>query len=329
MREKFPDLSRDLYLRPDVHIHVEDGRSFVRRSTEKFQVLQATLVDTWASTAAGAFALSENNLYTADAFRDYLRTSPTTALIAFTRWGFDPPRESLRLISLAIEALNQIGEDEPATHVIVGRQRHRGRLGRAGYRADLAQAVQRRPISSARKRHVHGRRHAGRLSARRSISTIISTICCMSPESGGVRAQLHLRYHAGHRQPAVLLLHRAAARPVEFHQERLARNRRLQDQQSRAAAVRPDGGSAWWPPLLILLLPPLVLGTRLPRHRGVLGFLLYFLFIGTGYILIEVGADPEIRALPGPSDLRADRGDLLHAGLERHGQFRQPPPAGQ
>jgi hypothetical protein len=41
--------------------------------------------------------------------------------------------------------------------------------------------------------------------------------------------------------------------------------------------------------LLILLLPPLVLGTRLPRHRGVRGFLLYFLFIGAGYILIEVG----------------------------------------
>src|SRR5205823_10734885 len=64
MRQKFPQLSRGLYLRPDVHIFVEDGRAFVRRSAEKYQVLQATLVDTWASTAAGAFALSENNLYT-------------------------------------------------------------------------------------------------------------------------------------------------------------------------------------------------------------------------------------------------------------------------
>ena len=40
--------------------------------------------------------------------------------------------------------------------------------------------------------------------------------------------------------------------------------------------------------MIILALPPLVLGTRLPRHQGVLGFLLYFLFIGAGYILIEV-----------------------------------------
>jgi hypothetical protein len=40
--------------------------------------------------------------------------------------------------------------------------------------------------------------------------------------------------------------------------------------------------------LLILALPPLVLRSRLPMHRGVRGFLLYFLFIGAGYILIEV-----------------------------------------
>ncbi|HWD99747.1 MAG TPA: hypothetical protein VG345_11945, partial [Bryobacteraceae bacterium] len=72
MRERFPNLSNGLYLRPDVHIHVEDGRSFVRRSQEKYEVIQATLVDTWAATAAGAFALSENNLYTTDAFVDYL-----------------------------------------------------------------------------------------------------------------------------------------------------------------------------------------------------------------------------------------------------------------
>jgi hypothetical protein len=41
--------------------------------------------------------------------------------------------------------------------------------------------------------------------------------------------------------------------------------------------------------LVILVAPPLVLGARLPTHRGVRGFLVYFLAIGAGYILIEVG----------------------------------------
>jgi hypothetical protein len=40
--------------------------------------------------------------------------------------------------------------------------------------------------------------------------------------------------------------------------------------------------------LIILALPPMILGTRLPRRAGVLWFLLYFVFIGAGYILVEV-----------------------------------------
>ncbi|HYZ83288.1 MAG TPA: hypothetical protein VE621_02750, partial [Bryobacteraceae bacterium] len=99
MRQKYPELSRELYLRPDVRIEVEDGRSFIRRSPEKYEVIQATLVDTWASTAAGAFALSENNLYTTEAFYDYLAHLEDNGILSFTRWGFDPPRESLRLLS--------------------------------------------------------------------------------------------------------------------------------------------------------------------------------------------------------------------------------------
>src|ERR1019366_1030390 len=122
MRERYPERSNYLYRRPDVHIYVEDGRSFVRRSVDRYQVIQATLVDTWASTAAGAFALSENSLYTTDAFHDYLSHLTDDGLAVFTRWGFDPPRESLRLVSLAIEALGQLGEKEPWRHVIVGRE---------------------------------------------------------------------------------------------------------------------------------------------------------------------------------------------------------------
>jgi hypothetical protein len=40
--------------------------------------------------------------------------------------------------------------------------------------------------------------------------------------------------------------------------------------------------------LVILALPPVILGARLPRQKGVPAFLLFFLFIGAGYILIEV-----------------------------------------
>ena len=71
MRGRYADYSQHLYERPEVHIHVTDGRSYLRSTPQQFDVVQMTLVDTWASTAAGAFALSENNLYTVEAFREY------------------------------------------------------------------------------------------------------------------------------------------------------------------------------------------------------------------------------------------------------------------
>jgi hypothetical protein len=98
---------------------VADGRSFIRNATEKYDVVEMTLVDTWASTAAGAFALSENNLYTTPAFREYLEHLQPDGMVAVTRWEFQVPREALRVASVATEALHQLGMNDVSRHFIV------------------------------------------------------------------------------------------------------------------------------------------------------------------------------------------------------------------
>ncbi|HVZ18097.1 MAG TPA: hypothetical protein VG897_13325 [Terriglobales bacterium] len=105
MRGRYQDYSYGLYTRPNVHMNVSDGRSWVRASQQKFDVVQMTLVDTWASTAAGAFALSENNLYTVEAFREYFDHLKPDGYIAITRWEFAHPREAVRVVAQAIRAL--------------------------------------------------------------------------------------------------------------------------------------------------------------------------------------------------------------------------------
>ena len=119
MRERYADFSYRLYQQPEVHIRVTDGRSFIRNSKEKYDVIQMTLVDTWASTAAGAFALSENSLYTVEAFREYFEHLKPDGMIAITRWEFRQPREALRVVSVAMEALHQLGVKNPAANFIV------------------------------------------------------------------------------------------------------------------------------------------------------------------------------------------------------------------
>ncbi|MCC6859859.1 MAG: hypothetical protein IT158_14925 [Bryobacterales bacterium] len=288
MREKFPDMSRRLYFRPDVRIVVEDGRSFVRRSREKYQVLQATLVDTWASTAAGAFALSENNLYTTDAFHDYLSHLTDDGLLAFTRWGFEPPRESLRLISLAIPALRRLGESEPWRHVIVAREGTREELAGWGNRDTVI--ISRKPLVRADVERAATGMAKGGMEA-----VYVPGEAADSP----FRDLLHSPDPAAYQRDYPFDISPVNDnRPFFFYS---VQPRDVWAFLTRASTKSADYKINRAVPLLFellavsllatvltLALPPLLLRARLPREPGIQAFLLYFAAIGAGYILIEV-----------------------------------------
>jgi hypothetical protein len=114
MLDRFRDYSGNIYGNPKVSIHVDDGRSFVRRSVNHYDVIQASLVDTWAATAAGAYTLTENSLYTREAFGEYVDHLTSNGVLTITRWVFD----GLRLVSLAQAACAERGLD-PATHLAI------------------------------------------------------------------------------------------------------------------------------------------------------------------------------------------------------------------
>jgi spermidine synthase len=100
MRGQFKEFSGGIYAHPRVHVVVDDGRSFVRGATDRYDIIQASLVDTWAATAAGAYTLTENTLYTVEAFNDYIDHLTDDGVLTMTRWVMD----GLRLVSLAQDA---------------------------------------------------------------------------------------------------------------------------------------------------------------------------------------------------------------------------------
>ena len=119
MRQRYADYSYHLYELPNVHIVVSDGRSYIRGSHRQFDVIEMTLVDTWASTAAGAFALSENYLYTVEAFEQYFEHLRPDGIVAVTRWEFKQPREALRVVSVAMDALHHLGVADPGRNFMI------------------------------------------------------------------------------------------------------------------------------------------------------------------------------------------------------------------
>ncbi len=115
----FLEKSHSLYARPDVQLLVEDGRTFIERTSERFDVILLSQVDTWASAAAGSYALTENYLYTVDALQRYLAHLSDRGILSIGRWEFKVPRETLRLEAIALEALRRSGVSNPADHVVV------------------------------------------------------------------------------------------------------------------------------------------------------------------------------------------------------------------
>lgn len=118
MQRRFGEYSGNIYHAPGVTVVADDGRSYVSRSKSRYDLIQASLVDTWAATTAGAFAMTENNLYTVEAFESYFEHLQPDGVLTVTRWYQD----GLRLLSLAHAAGERRGWPGLADRVFVGRK---------------------------------------------------------------------------------------------------------------------------------------------------------------------------------------------------------------
>jgi hypothetical protein len=106
--------------RPGVTLIHDEARSHLARSQSSFDVLQMSLIDTWASTGAGAFTLSENGLYTREAWAVFLRSLAPRGVLSVSRW-YAPGAisETTRLLSLAVASSIDRGDPDPAARIIV------------------------------------------------------------------------------------------------------------------------------------------------------------------------------------------------------------------
>ncbi len=101
---------------PRVRYHARDGRSFVRGSRDGgYDLVQLSGVDTKQLLASGALALSENHLYTIEAFDDYLASLAPNGVLSIIRFG-EP--ELMRVLNTAAQALRRRGVEHPERHIV-------------------------------------------------------------------------------------------------------------------------------------------------------------------------------------------------------------------
>ena len=102
-----------------VRTHLADARSFAARSGDQWDLIQIALVDSFSAAAAGVHALDESLLYTLEAFATFLDRLAPGGVLAVTRWLKLPPRDSLRLLWTARQALEARGVADPASRLVM------------------------------------------------------------------------------------------------------------------------------------------------------------------------------------------------------------------
>jgi len=116
----FADFAGHLDQHPKVELVVDEARSYITRSPAQYDIIQLSLIDTWAATAAGAFVLTENSLYTVEAWTTFLTHLKPGGMLTVSRWYYPTrPGEALRITSLARETLLRLGMKEPRRHVML------------------------------------------------------------------------------------------------------------------------------------------------------------------------------------------------------------------
>lgn len=285
LNERYGEFSGHLDRDPRVRFENDEARSFIARSHERWDILQISMIDTWAATAAGAFVLTENSLYTREAFRLFFTRLTPEGVLSVSRWWTPKrPAEIYRLAALTAAALADVGVTDPRGHIAIVRH------------------APRRPTNGA------------------VVATLIASPSPLSASDlvnlDGVVERMHFQYVLRPGANGDSLLERIVSggsietiatdfpldispptddRPFFFHTLRLAsllseRGRREYWNDINTKAIAVLGGALVVVSLFTLICIVLPLLGRRARtiRRSTAPFMIYFAGIGFGFLLIEM-----------------------------------------
>lgn len=117
LRGRYADYGGRLAYYPNTELEVAEGRSYLIRDESQYDIIQGIGLDNLAALSGGAYVLAESYLYTVESFELAFSRLTPRGVFAWTRDTNEPPREMLRLVGLAAEALRRQGVADPASHI--------------------------------------------------------------------------------------------------------------------------------------------------------------------------------------------------------------------
>lgn len=105
VNEDLGEFSGRIYSHPRVKVHIAEGRGFVWKRGKKFDLIEISLLDSFAATSSGILSGQESYLYTREAIAQFLERLTPEGVLSLTRWAKRPPRDEIKLLATVIEVL--------------------------------------------------------------------------------------------------------------------------------------------------------------------------------------------------------------------------------
>jgi spermidine synthase len=109
VKQHYGDFSGDIYNNDRVQIISAEVRGFLHNQQQRYDLIQLPLLDSFSASSTGLLALSEDYLYTLEAFEQYLQHLTPDGMLAINRWVKMPPRDTLKIFATVTGALERQG----------------------------------------------------------------------------------------------------------------------------------------------------------------------------------------------------------------------------
>lgn len=125
LKNRLDEFSGGVFNRDDVNLVAAEGRHFVRAHDAEYDHIQITATDTFSAQATGAYVLAESYLYTVEAFQDYFEHLSDDGTICVVLGDInyeDPllPRPlASRILLTARKALENLGVEDASQHMFL------------------------------------------------------------------------------------------------------------------------------------------------------------------------------------------------------------------
>jgi len=115
----YANFAGKIYSLPEVKVILAEGRGYTESTSNRYDLIQISLLDSFAASSAGVYALSESYLYTVEAMACFLRRLNSQGILCITRWIKTPPRDGIRVLSTLVAAMEKLNFPQPSKHIVM------------------------------------------------------------------------------------------------------------------------------------------------------------------------------------------------------------------